>query len=377
MADAFASVNGHGISRAVLNVSYEGPWFADVVLGDDAPELVSGPVVFKIGTAELKGTLTADHNGTFGLLRSIRIVAGGAGWRKLVGSKPYHNDANVKASLVVSDLAAEVGETIGTAPTNKLDTNYLREAGAASRVIEDAARGVPWWVDYSGVTHVASRASANANPDLYEVLEHDPLDNELKLSVDEVTALQPGYIISERVDVPLTIRSIEFLIDARSVRAIAWCGVGRYNRIENALRGAISRLGDQRLFGKWRYRVVSISGDRADLQIVRKGTGLPDAVSIRQYPGAAGAFAKLAGGDEVVVEFLEGDRSLARITGFAVDDSPAPEAARKGDTVRILLPPMVFTGTIGGSPATGVLAAMTGSTLGTIETGSSKLGIQS
>jgi hypothetical protein len=51
------------------------------------------------------------------------------------------------------------------------------------------------------------------------------------------------------------------------------------------------------------------------------------------------------------------------------------DAARKGDVVEILIPPFAFEGTIGGSPAAGLLTAPLPRTYGTIVTGAPGVGI--
>lgn len=56
-----------------------------------------------------------------------------------------------------------------------------------------------------------------------------------------------------------------------------------------------------------KYRVVSMQGERVNLQIVRKAPGLPDLIMIPQA-GMAGAWSKLAvPGAYAFVAFVEGD----------------------------------------------------------------------
>jgi hypothetical protein len=259
-------------------------------------------------------------------------------------------------------------------------------------VIEAATRGAKWWVGYDGVTNVGERAGTPAAPGTYEVLNFNPRTAEAVLALDEINAVLPGMMISERLDAPLIVRSLEITIEAPgSLRAIAWCGTGRAEQGADLMREIVNRIVSPQRFGKRRYRVVNMAGDRVDLQIVRKASGWPDLASVAMWAGVAGVHADLTPGAEVLVELVEGDEAQPVIVGFvgrggqghvaehvtigAADSDDAMPAARQGDTVRVLLPPMVFTGTIGGSPATGVLSAMTGSTLGTIETGSPKVGI--
>jgi hypothetical protein len=128
-----------------------------------------------------------------------------------------------------------------------------------------------------------------------------------------------------------------------------------------------------------------------ELQAVRQAAGLPDALPATQIPGIAGAWAKLANGAEVLVEFIEGDPSQPIVTGFtpkggggfvperltlgATSENEASDAARKGDTVKCLQGPAVFVGTINGLPATGVITPTLPYVLGSITSGSSKVGI--
>jgi len=140
-----------------------------------------------------------------------------------------------------------------------------------------------------------------------------------------------------------------------------------------------------------RYRVVAASGpDRYELQAVRKAAGWPDLVPCAVMPGAGGYKASLAIGSTVLVQFVEGDVSLPVITHFetpgapgfvpisvkiAADAGTPPAAARVGDIVSIFFPsPMAFSGTIGGVPATGTVV-IPGPGVGSIQTGSTKVGI--
>jgi hypothetical protein len=143
------------------------------------------------------------------------------------------------------------------------------------------------------------------------------------------------------------------------------------------------------VFGLYRYRVVRMASDgRVELQAVRRIVGLPDLLPISQWPGVAGTHAELAPGTVVLVEFVEGDRGMPVITHFVGKDGSdftpvslvlggidGPPAARSGDAVEVLLPPAVFSGTIGGAPASGVLTFPLMKTSGTITAGSAKVKI--
>lgn len=71
----------------------------------------------------------------------------------------------------------------------------------------------------------------------------------------------------------------------------------------------------------YRYRVFGMAGNRVNLQIVRKSTGLPDILPAMVLPGVAGAWADLTPGSQVLVEFIEGDKAQPIVTHFEDRDS--------------------------------------------------------
>jgi hypothetical protein len=305
---ALATVNGHAVAGFSLNVNESGPWFADVDFEDAAAGL-AGAVVLVINGVSLHGTIDTASAGTFGLQRRLRIVAGGSGWRKTIERKGYHNDAGTKARLVADDAARQAGERIGTfaASAERLAANYTRRAGAASVALQDAAGSALWWVDYDGLTNVGERATLAAPADKYEVLAFNPKTGVAELGVDGLT-VGVGSIIAERLDGPETIRSFTLRMTQGALTMQAVCGPARtQSQLERVLRSIVERIMNGWLFGKWRYRVVSMAADgRVNLQAVSKASGVPDLLTIEQWPGVAGAHATLANGAIVVVEFLEG-----------------------------------------------------------------------
>ncbi|WP_437647874.1 hypothetical protein [Sorangium sp. So ce362] len=145
--------------------------------------------------------------------------------------------------------------------------------------------------------------------------------------------------------------------------------------------------------GRYRYRVIAMEGELAVLQAVRRDAGLPDLPPVPVVAGMAGLIAELAPSAIVLVEFIEGDPRLPIITGFSRDggDTFFPVTltldaetlllgktavrgvARLDDSVTTLLPPATFTGTIGGSPAVGMVVWSPGQTMGSITTASAKV----
>ncbi len=319
---AYANVDGHTCIEAVLHVPNVGPWWADVVF-EGAPE-VSGAVVFALGDLQLHGTVDLSADGTFGEQRRSRIVAGGGGWATLVTAQHYHSEAGVRALGVAQDAARLAGETLGTfAPAvDSIGADYTREAGLASRVLEDVIGGTPWHVDYSGQTIVGTRATAEADAADYQVLDFNPRENLVTLAIDDLETVGIGSILSEGLDNPLTVRELEVRVSVDASRTTAWGGgtaAGR-GRLAGLVEGVVRAVTDDRLPYKYRYRVIRMATNRVELQAVALTAGLPDVLPVSMRPGVAGAHAKLVAGSRVLVEFIEGDRTMPVIVGFAGKD---------------------------------------------------------
>ncbi|HSC86379.1 MAG TPA: hypothetical protein VLC09_03885 [Polyangiaceae bacterium] len=366
-----------------------GPWVLEATLEDATA--MQGRVLSQLGELELSGTID-PRSGTFGEQRTVRIVAGGGGWGKVIAPQGYANDAGVKAADVAQDAAKLAGEELGafTPRMPQLGVKYTRKEGPASVALVAAAGGAPWWVDYDGLTHVGPRPALTPAKDSYEVLSHDTRAQVVTLAVDDLNAIGVGSVLTERLDAPQVVRELEIIVDGEQLRVRAWCGGddATSGRTIGLLRRIFDRFMAERIHGSWIYRVFGMDGDRVNLQIVRKASGLPDVLRVQMMPGLAGSHSKLTPGSEVLVTFANGgDPSLPCITnflgrggeGFVPEElnicEGAAGAARTGDTVEVICPPFVFSGTVGGAPATGVMTAVTGKMIGAIKTGSGKVKI--
>lgn len=387
MGDIFASISGEAIERGRLIVPQGGPWCLEAELTTE--KAFSGAVVVKIGATTLRGTVDPGTSGTMGLTRHVRVLGGAGGWSKVLPRTAYANDAGVKASLVVEDIATACGETIGTfAPEEEtLGLYWVRSANTASRSLEEAIGAASWWVDFDGVTHVGARANPASGE--VEVARYNPTTGSLSLYLDELSAVGVGGTV-KAPNLPAAVEVVEYevTIDSGTLVCLAQTQVpGTKRRTATELLRLIAQRSAPGLFGKYEYRVVQTQGKRLDLQAVRAGAGHPDILRVPQWAGAGGLHTKPKLGSTVLVEFIEGRRSRPIVTGYAPGDDPghvpdelllcagANGAARQGDTVEVLLPPMVFVGQISGNPATGMISAPNMKTLGSITTASAKVKI--
>lgn len=319
---AFANVNGETVIELSLHIPNIGPWWADVVF-ELAPNL-SGRVTLNVGSLQLSGTIREREDGTFGEQRRSRIVAGAGGWGTLVTPQHYHSDSGVNAISVAQDAARLAGETLGTFnPENaQLGVDYVRQSGTASRALEDVIGNVPWYVDYSGNTIVGARATSQPDEDSYEVLIYDPRERLVTVTADDLSLIGIGSVLTKRLEEEQTICEMQIKMLPDSLRIIAWTGgdLQSRGRLAGLFRGIARRSTDDKLFGKYRYRFVQMSVDRVELQRVANIVGLPDILPISMKPGVAGAHAQLSPGTIVYVEFIEGNRTLPIVTGFAGKD---------------------------------------------------------
>lgn len=391
MADeAFASINGARLTRLTVTVANAGAWVADADF-EAAPEPQRSAVIRIGDTLELHGTFQDRQQGVFAMQRHARIVGGAGGWSEIIPPKQYHSDAGVRAQLIAEDAASAVGEKLGTflPASERVGPDYVRAEGPASQALADAAgSGVAWWVDYEGVTHVGPRPARALPPGSYTLLAHDPRDQIVTLAMDDPSLMAVGAIVAdERIGEPLTVRTYTLTVTADELRVHAYGGMERgLGRLAGLVAALIKWPTSGRLFGCYRYRVVRMAGARVELQAVRKAAGLPDLLPLSLWPGVPGAAPELTPGAEVLVSFVEGDRTQPIVTGFVGSDGPgfvpvrltlggdagAP-AARQGDVVEVQLPPASFSGTIGGTSATGLLTFTPAKALGQITSGSSRV----
>ena len=389
-----AAINGVPFT-GTISVGNGGVWVADIDLANDTViPLEPRAAKIQLGSTIWIGTVDPDHNGVFVGVRKLRVNGGAGAWTKTLPAKFYHDDAGVSASNVAAHAAQECGETLVefTPTVDRLGNDYTRRIGLAARALEDAGAGALWWVDYAGGTHVGARAAGKVPDAAYSVTAAEPDHRIVELVATDPSVLVPGLTVQDRLNEPWTIHDLEFQVKSGGIRARAYCGgelATPRNRVADLLTGLVRKTLAEKLWGKWRYRVISMSGARANLQAVRQTPGLPDLLPVTLIPGVAGFSQVLKPSVEVLVEFEEGDKTRPIIVGYTNGDvfvsltigdpSTALPAARQSDTVKVLMPPGILTGTlmVAGvpTPITGVIAFTLGETLGSITTGSGKVKI--
>jgi hypothetical protein len=387
--DAYVTVDGQPVPWLRVTVGYTGPWQAEAHVS--TPDALGTPCTIKLGPLTLTGTPLAAMDGTYAEQRRTRIVGGAGAWGVQVPAAGYHNDAGIKARLIADDVARTIGETIGTfiPAAERIGVDYARPAGTASSVLTAIIGNAAWWVDYAGTTHVGPRPVTTVDPDLYTVLSYDPAERTATLQVDNPADIPVGATIAEGLDVPGVVRELEIIASGtEALRVNVWLGGTAQDgaRLAGLLAAITRRVAEDRLYGVYRYRVVSQGTDgRLDLQAVQQAAGLPDLRAITVWPGTSGTWAKVTPGSESLVMFVAGDRAQPLVMalgpygqgGFApveltLGGPDGPYAARVGDAVT-LPEGMTFTATIGGASTACTVTAWGGT--GSISSGSLKVKI--
>jgi hypothetical protein len=335
---SLATLNSLLVTAARVSLPAWGAWWAEVECASD--QVLTGAVTLILDDLTLRGTVVTG--GAYQTRTRYRIVGGAGGWGRTISARSYANDLGVKLSLVLRDAATAVGETMGTAPATAIGPAFVRAQGPASRVLEAVApRG--WYVDEAGVTQIGRRP-ARPFTGAASRMVNDAAQGRYELAPAEGTLSQllPGAVVDgvEAVDV-------EHVLDELGLRTTLWGrGIADTSRLSEAIRRIVeSATASARFFGVWEYRIVQVSGDRLDLQIVRVSTGMPDLRAVPAYPETTYVDSTPpvlpTPGSTVLVAFVNGDPSRPQLV------------ARSGDPVLVGASAIAAAGILipsGGSP---------------------------
>ncbi len=304
-----ATLAGHRVTSARVNVPAWGAWYADVSV--DGEVSLTGAVVLVVADATFRGAVLSG--GASKGRSDFRIVGGAAGWGKTIPARSYANDAGVKLSTVLGDAASLVGETIdlGARADERIGPAYVRPEGPASRVLEELASSA-WYIGEDGVTHLGRRAAGV----LPAGVTHGVVDvarGTVTLASEAIAAITPGLVVDG-----LAVVDVLHILDTKTgLRSTVWGKHGGSSRRLEAWRTLSDQLDpDRRFRGVTEYRVVAQTGERYDLQAVRVSTGMPDLRRVPAWPGVAGVRADVVLGSRVLVGFADSDPARPVVLGF-------------------------------------------------------------
>lgn len=308
------SLGGEPARRSRVQVpAWGAPWI-DVELTE--PAELSGAQTFSLAGVSIETTVVSG--GVFDGKARYRCVAGKAGWGKtLPPGAPYLDDAGVKVSRVLQDLANECGETLGTLPTSVRGPHYSRPGQPAYITLNELAPRA-WYIDFDGVTQFGQRPTVVYSGDAPRT-RIDKGARVIELALDE---LDPIFVPGVVVDGMPPATDVEYEIDEKRLTVRVYWGAPlrsrRFDAITQIIEGLFPNL---RFAGTFEYRVVTQSGERLNLQIVRVSTGMSDLSNVFICPGVSGFRSDVTLGEIVKVAFA--DRDPSRPYVFAHDHADA------------------------------------------------------
>lgn len=311
-----ATLNGATASRARVQVGAWGCWFADVDL--TTPEALSGAATLVIADQTFQGTVLSG--GAFDGRAAYRIVGGKGQHGKPLPKKGYINDAGVSLATVLRDAATSAGETLGALPTTKLGPHYARPEGTTlgDLLAEHFHRN--WYVDFAGVTQLGQRPATTYTGTAPRT-RTDPAVGVVELAVDSLAGIVPGVQVDGAL--PATDVEIEVTPDRITARIYHGLRTTATSRLNEALAAIVRSLFPRLAYaGTWEFRVTSQSAERLNLQPARVASGMPDLRNVPVRPGVAGAKAKVALGELVLVAFADCDPSRPQVYAHDAADAP-------------------------------------------------------
>lgn len=311
------TANGMRVTSASVTTPYYGTWSADIALAE-ANEIADA-IVLVVGDLTLKGT--AIRRGSFAGSRTVRLVGGGAGWRKAIPAKGYSHPAGVKLSSVLGDAARESGERIQIATDRTIGTHYSRDAfeAKAERVLKILLDD-KWWMDPAGVTQTKDRASdAIVTP--FTVISWTASKGQFEIATETIAPWQPGRTFSAPNAPGMhTISSVTIDADNEGkLRLHVLTTDGAVERLRTDMRALIrSELAALSCFGVWEYTIAT--GDSSRVDVVSSDPRLPDLTRVPMSPGLIGEVVTPTPGSKCRIVFVNGDPTRPECVG--IEGSP-------------------------------------------------------
>jgi hypothetical protein len=309
---SLVSVAGYSVTRGRVTFGAWGLWFAGVDLAEDAE--ISGAVTLTVAGTECVCAVLSG--GTADGRAAYTLVGGAGGWGQTLDAKAYADDSGVKVRSVLQDAADKCGEQIAGIPSTRQGPHYVRREAPAYETLCGLAPQ-NWYVDLGGVTQIGQRAEVEYTGTA-ERTRRDPQAGVVELATESVAQLLPGV----NVDGLGPATDVEWLLTSSRLTARVYYKAALSRRLA-AYDKIMRALDPWRAYrAAYEFRVVTQSGERFNLQPVRSSTGMPDLSRVPVRPGVAGMRNNVTPGEQVLVQFVDGDPSRPVITNHAAPDEP-------------------------------------------------------
>lgn len=164
-----------------------------------------------------------------------------------------------------------------------------------------------------GVTRIGKRSGAALTGATVGPI--DEARDTVEVAADAIAAILPGVTVDGREVV-----DVEHSVSADAgLRSRLWFAAGgaSTSRAARAFRRMVeASLPRIRFLGAYEYRIVTLEGERLNLQPVRVAAGMPDLRRVRAWPGASGVRATPALGSRVLVTWVDGDPARPVVVAY-------------------------------------------------------------
>lgn len=345
---SWASLNGDRVISGSVTVPSAGVWAADVLLAISSP--IPTSCVLTLGDLVLRGTAVraADFAGS----RSVRLVGGGGGWRQAVTARAYQSPAGVPLSMILRDLALEVGEAVNVPVDYPVGTAFVREAGPASRVLRQLVGAAGWWMDPAGVTQVGPRLPGLIASD-FTVIHYSGGKGTFEIATETLADWVPGRsFMGPTMSAPATISTVRHVLtNEGSSRLEVMTSASGADRLMAGFRELVrGESPGQTFLGTYEYRIQVVTGaptaSSVDATPTDPTLGLPGLSRLPLVPGTLGEGVLPVVGSTCLVQFVNGSPKRPIVTGGDPANPPAfanllngtKGAARDGDPCGFLIP---------------------------------------
>jgi len=320
----FITINDIAAHAFWIEIPSKGVWIAHCRVADvDTAIKENDAATIKVLDLTLTGTVARSHLDVNE--RAIDVIAGKAGWRKVVPSKSYASDSGVEAKLIADDLASDANETIADfdVKTSKVGAAYVRiKATAQQSLVEAIGADSYWWVDYDGKTHVAQALpTQQRTKDDFVIVDYDPTVQRVMLDVEQLTKIKVGDTLQHELlgDDPKTIERMNIRVDGED-SALLECFLSDHNSLMTQLEAAIQRVVDKKALALLEYTITGQSGNRFSLKPTDPDLPALDKVEI--WAGLPGLTQEQLNGMRVLVGFIGGSRARPAVLAFAPPNGP-------------------------------------------------------
>lgn len=369
-----STVNGVQVRWQDLYLPANGQWRHDAVLTDGTAPAKGSDVSIEVGGLVLQGKVYRSWNEIAG--RPHVVSVGGLGWLQSVARpQSWHTDSGVPLRAVLSTIASAAGEAIEQ-PADVIIGEYYDIIGANEQnprtyanvldsLVQDGHLKC-WRVDPDGKTRFVPRTSAEVT-DRATFKTTDPASGALIYGLDDPKQFLPGNTVDGHLIDRVNFYEVEGNFTAHVYTPSAVKSLR--DQLLDWLRAEFS----DRIRS---YIVQECHEDgRCDLVPLPDAKHYPEMRNVKQW-SFGGAVYRAEKGDECVVVFRDWKKTRPCILGCELGDGPYTDAAYKGATVEVLLPPLSFSGTMNGQAVTGVMISPVSKTLGVVTTGSLRVGLR-